>query len=194
MANEPLPSRTLIATQRMVWAAKAFASFKDKQRVCWTQAAAMAGTACATRARRGPSDGHLWKVLALEEKFSPRADLLNSVPWRIWFCRKFRLMWCSARWRFIILWVFCAGGENKLFTAPGDDLSFSVYPVFTAYGTQDGIMMEAGEILHFPVNNYYYGKRKAFSGEEVTKYHRTLTTLSQYTLLQKWLWAATCLN
>ena len=37
---------------------------------------------------------------------------------------------------------------------------------------------ENGNILHFPVDNYYYeGKRKAvFLGEEVVKYHRTLTT------------------
>ena len=36
---------------------------------------------------------------------------------------------------------------------------------------------EKGEILHFPVDNYYYeGKRTAvFLGEKVTKYHRTLT-------------------
>ena len=37
---------------------------------------------------------------------------------------------------------------------------------------------EKGEILHFPVDNYYYeGKRTAmFLEEKVTKYHRTLTT------------------
>ena len=65
------------------------------------------------------------------------------------------------------------------FTAPGGDFIFSVeHPVFTAYGTQDWYYDDAGEILHFPVDNYYYeGKRKAvFLGEEVTKYHRTLTT------------------
>ena len=56
---------------------------------------------------------------------------------------------------------------------------FSVeHPVFTAYGTQDWYYDEEGNILHFPVDNYYYeGKRKAvFLGEEVIKYHRTLTT------------------
>ena len=37
---------------------------------------------------------------------------------------------------------------------------------------------EAGEIEHFPVDNYYLeGKREAvFLGEKVIKYHRTLTT------------------
>lgn len=59
------------------------------------------------------------------------------------------------------------------------ELIFSVeHPVFTAYGTQDWYYDETGEILHFPVDNYYYeGKRNAmFLGEPVVKYHRTLTT------------------
>ncbi len=56
---------------------------------------------------------------------------------------------------------------------------FSVeHPVFTAYGTQDWYRGANGEILHFPVDNYYYeGKRiTAFLGEMVEKYHRTITT------------------
>lgn len=63
---------------------------------------------------------------------------------------------------------------------------FSVeHPVFTAYGTQDWYYGEQGEILHFPVDNYYYeGKRSAhFLGEEVIKYHRTLTTYVNQLLL-----------
>ena len=62
---------------------------------------------------------------------------------------------------------------------PGGTLVFSVeHPVFTAYGTQDWYYNDSGEILHFPVDNYYYeGKREAvFLGEPVIKYHRTLTT------------------
>ncbi|WP_066713173.1 class I SAM-dependent methyltransferase [Clostridium sp. Marseille-P299] len=61
----------------------------------------------------------------------------------------------------------------------GGDFVFSVeHPVFTAYGTQDWIYDNEGNIAHFPVDNYYIeGKRKAiFLGEEVTKYHKTLTT------------------
>lgn len=63
---------------------------------------------------------------------------------------------------------------------------FSVeHPVFTSQGTQDWWYDEKGEILHFPVDNYYYeGPRQAnFLGEQVTKYHRTLTTYLN-TLLQ----------
>ncbi len=62
---------------------------------------------------------------------------------------------------------------------PGGKLIFSVeHPVFTAYGTQDWFYNENGDILHFPVDNYYYeGQRDAvFLGEHVIKYHRTLTT------------------
>lgn len=59
------------------------------------------------------------------------------------------------------------------------ELIFSVeHPVFTSYGSQDWYYDENGNILHFPVDNYYYeGKREAvFLGEKVTKYHRTITT------------------
>lgn len=62
---------------------------------------------------------------------------------------------------------------------PGGSLIFSVeHPVFTSYGTQDWYYSEDGQILHFPVDNYYYeGERDAiFLSEHVTKYHRTLTT------------------
>ena len=62
---------------------------------------------------------------------------------------------------------------------PGGDFVFSVeHPIFTAYGSQDWYYDEAGNILHFPVDNYFYeGERKAvFLGENVVKYHRALTT------------------
>lgn len=61
----------------------------------------------------------------------------------------------------------------------GGNFVFSVeHPVFTAEGSEDWRYSDTGEILDFPVDNYYYeGKRTAnFLGEKVTKYHRTLTT------------------
>lgn len=69
---------------------------------------------------------------------------------------------------------------------PGGGFVFSVeHPVFTANGSQDWYYGSNGEILHFPVDNYYYeGIRDAvFLGEHVVKYHRTLTTYLD-TLLQ----------
>lgn len=68
----------------------------------------------------------------------------------------------------------------------GGAFVFSVeHPVFTAQGSQDWYYGENGEILHFPVDNYYLeGVRDAvFLGERVIKYHRTLTTYLD-TLLQ----------
>lgn len=61
----------------------------------------------------------------------------------------------------------------------GGQFIFTVeHPVFTAQGTQDWFYGANGEILHFPVDRYYYeGRREAvFLGEQVIKYHRTLTT------------------
>ena len=40
--------------------------------------------------------------------------------------------------------------------APGGDFVFSIeHPIFTAYGSQDWYRDEQGEILHFPVDNYF---------------------------------------
>lgn len=60
----------------------------------------------------------------------------------------------------------------------GGSFVFSVeHPIFTAYGNQDWYY-ENGKRLHWPVDRYFEEDlRKAiFLGEEVTKYHRTLTT------------------
>jgi len=56
---------------------------------------------------------------------------------------------------------------------------FSVeHPVFTAQGPQDWFRDHRGRRLHWPVDHYFTeGIRRAnFLGEEVIKYHRTLTT------------------
>jgi len=61
----------------------------------------------------------------------------------------------------------------------GGEFIFSVeHPIFTAQGTQDWYYDDKGNILHWPVDKYFTeGVRNAnFLGEEVIKYHRTLTT------------------
>lgn len=61
----------------------------------------------------------------------------------------------------------------------GGDFVFSVeHPVFTAYGLQDWIYDHQQNKLHWPLDRYFIeGKRATvFLGEQVTKYHRTLTT------------------
>ena len=63
---------------------------------------------------------------------------------------------------------------------PGGNFVFSMeHPIFTAYGNQDWYRDAQGNILHFPVDNYFYeGPRQAvFLGEKVVKYHHTLTTI-----------------
>ncbi len=62
---------------------------------------------------------------------------------------------------------------------PGGSFVFSVeHPIFTAYGNQDWHRDTEGNILHWPVDDYFTeGKRVAnFLNEKVTKYHKTLTT------------------
>lgn len=78
--------------------------------------------------------------------------------------------------------------ENiSLWLKKGGSLVFSVeHPVFASQGPQDWYYDDEGNILHFPVDNYYYeGQREAvFLGEKVTKYHRTLTTYLNTLLLK----------
>lgn len=71
----------------------------------------------------------------------------------------------------------CARMHRTL--APGGAFVFSVeHPVFTAFGSQDWIYGEDGKPAHWPVDRYFSeGRRTAvFLGEEVVKYHKTLTT------------------
>lgn len=61
----------------------------------------------------------------------------------------------------------------------GGEFIFSVeHPIFTSYGNQEWYYDEQGNRLHWPVDRYFIeGIRKAnFLGEEVIKYHKTLTT------------------
>lgn len=65
------------------------------------------------------------------------------------------------------------------FLKPNGDFVFSVeHPLFTAYGNQDWIYDAEGKPDYWPVDNYFFeGVRRAtFLGEEVTKFHKTLTT------------------
>lgn len=69
--------------------------------------------------------------------------------------------------------------QVKRVLKPNGIFIFSVeHPDFTAEGTQDWYYNDQHEILHFPLDRYFEeGVRTAhFLGEEVTKYHRTLTT------------------
>ncbi|MGL4571640.1 MAG: class I SAM-dependent methyltransferase [Clostridium sp.] len=70
---------------------------------------------------------------------------------------------------------------NKVYDCLSKDgeFIFSVeHPVFTAEGSQNWYYDEDGNRLHWPVDNYYIeGQRTSiFLGEEVKKYHKTMTT------------------
>jgi SAM-dependent methyltransferase len=73
------------------------------------------------------------------------------------------------------------GIAEKVFTwlSNGGTFVFSVeHPIFTSHGSQDWYYDANGTILHFPIDGYFYeGKRETtFLGEQVVKYHKTLTT------------------
>lgn len=63
---------------------------------------------------------------------------------------------------------------------PGGTFIFTIeHPIFTASGSQDWFYNEKEEPLHWPVDHYFIeGRREThFLGEQVVKYHHTLTTL-----------------
>lgn len=67
---------------------------------------------------------------------------------------------------------------NNCLTAGGSFVFSVEHPIFTAYGNQDWYYDQDGKRAHWPVDRYFSeGKRTAiFLGEEVVKYHKTLTT------------------
>lgn len=67
---------------------------------------------------------------------------------------------------------------NKCLASSGDFIFSVEHPIFTAQGHQDWYYDEDGNIMHWPLDNYFTeGIRNTnFLGEEITKYHKTLTT------------------
>lgn len=60
----------------------------------------------------------------------------------------------------------------------GEFIFLVEHPIFTSSGLREFYRDSKGNILHFPVDNYFYeGRRESiFLGEKVLKYHKTLTT------------------
>ncbi|HAW69834.1 MAG TPA: SAM-dependent methyltransferase [Firmicutes bacterium] len=70
-------------------------------------------------------------------------------------------------------------GKINRWLVPGGDFVFSVeHPIFTAKGDQQWFCDASGRPLHWPVDHYFEEgvRRSIFLDEEVTKYHRTITT------------------
>lgn len=131
----------------------------------------------------------------ISKKMLAKAQAINSAPQINYQCiamedlsfpeRTFDVILSSLAFHYIEDFESLVVNISK-WLKQGGTLVFSVeHPVFTSYGTQDWYYDSNGEILHFPVDNYYYeGRREAiFLGEPVIKYHRTLTTYLN-TLLQ----------
>ena len=131
----------------------------------------------------------------ISKKMLAKAQAINSAPQINYQCiamedlsfpeRTFDVILSSLAFHYIEDFESLVVNISK-WLKQGGTLVFSVeHPVFTSYGTQDWYYDSSGEILHFPVDNYYYeGRREAFFlGEPVIKYHRTLTTYLN-TLLQ----------
>ena len=131
----------------------------------------------------------------ISKKMLAKAQVINSAPQINYQCiamedlsfpeRTFDVILSSLAFHYIEDFESLVVNISK-WLKQGGTLVFSVeHPVFTSYGTQDWYYDSNGEILHFPVDNYYYeGRREAiFLGEPVIKYHRTLTTYLN-TLLQ----------
>lgn len=131
----------------------------------------------------------------ISKKMLAKAQAINSAPQINYQCiamedlsfpeRTFDVILSSLAFHYIEDFESLVVNISK-WLKQGGTLVFSVeHPVFTSYGTQDWYYDSSGEILHFPVDNYYYeGRREAiFLGEPVIKYHRTLTTYLN-TLLQ----------
>lgn len=67
---------------------------------------------------------------------------------------------------------------NKILTKGGCFVFSAEHPVFTSDGGQDWHKDKDGNILHWPLDNYFIEgvRQTGFLGESVTKYHRTLST------------------
>lgn len=70
---------------------------------------------------------------------------------------------------------------NNTLVSGGTFVFTMEHPVFTAYGSQEWFYDEEGKPAHWPVDRYFVeGKRVAnFLGEDIVKYHHTLTSILQ---------------
>lgn len=70
---------------------------------------------------------------------------------------------------------------NNTLVAGGTFVFTMEHPVFTAYGSQEWFYDDEGKPVHWPVDRYFVeGKRVAnFLGEDIVKYHHTLTSILQ---------------
>ncbi|HJD76152.1 MAG TPA: class I SAM-dependent methyltransferase [Bacteroides reticulotermitis] len=70
---------------------------------------------------------------------------------------------------------------NRTLTRGGSFIFSIEHPIFTAHGSQEWLYDDERNAIHWPVDRYFIeGKRVAnFLGEEIVKYHHTLTSILQ---------------
>lgn len=116
------------------------------------------------------------KEINSDSKIEYRTMAIEDFDYR--GCEKFDVVLSSLTFHYIESFEnVCADVTACL--KQGGEFIFSVeHPIFTSYGSQEWCRNENGEILHWPVDRYFSeGKREShFLGEEVIKYHKTLTT------------------
>ncbi|MGN0904772.1 MAG: class I SAM-dependent methyltransferase [Alphaproteobacteria bacterium] len=126
--------------------------------------------------------------LDLSEKMLERARRETSSP-VISYCRRpiedfdfpenaFDLVLSSLAFHYIASFDDICRKVSRTLTVGGDFVFSAEHPVFTAQGSQEWLRDVSGTPICWPVDHYFEeGVRTAnFLGEEVTKYHRTLTT------------------
>ena len=90
----------------------------------------------------------------------------------------FHIVISSLAFHYIESFADICSKVSKCLTSGGDFVFSVEHPVFTAQGRQDWHYDEAGNPMHWPVDSYFTeGIRQSnFLGEEVLKYHKTVTT------------------
>lgn len=123
----------------------------------------------------------------ISEKMLEKAKQINNLP-GIEYIRKpiedinfnpdsFDVVISSLTFHYISDFDNICEKVHSYLTSKGSFVFSVEHPVFTAQGRQDWHYNEKGERMHWPVDSYFdEGKRKAvFLGEEIAKYHRTLS-------------------
>ncbi|QQO10113.1 class I SAM-dependent methyltransferase [Breznakiella homolactica] len=116
---------------------------------------------------------------AREKTTSPKVTYINKAIEDAYFdSNSFDVVLSSLAFHYLESFEEIAGRVSSWLDEGGSFIFSAEHPVFTAQGKQAWYYDDAGNILHWPVDRYFSeGSRKAvFLGEEITKYHKTLTT------------------
>lgn len=124
----------------------------------------------------------------LSEKMIQKAREINAderIEYRVmavedfdYHSQRFDVVLSSLTFHYINCFDRICKDVNRCLNSGGEFIFSVEHPIFTAQGSQQWHRNAQGEIDHWPVDRYFEeGIRSAdFLGEEVHKYHKTLTT------------------